>query len=219
MKLQFRLGQRSLRLALCATALGAVLAAQSAHAVVIAVDFSSNALSTVPFSINGVYLNVVTGVASPTNVAGYDINPYFSGSTSPPAIFRLFTSSVGGGGVLGGATATPLTVGSVVGPAGTFASGVSNANAATPGTNYYGFRFLNEATAAINYGYIVVAQSANPPLAGSVKILGYAYENTGAAIGVAAVVPEPSTTLLMLGGLLAAGALRLRQSAGRRDLA
>jgi hypothetical protein len=225
MKHQFKLGARAMRLGLCTTVLGAALAAQTAHAVVIAVDFSANALSTVPFSTAGVYINVVTGAASASFASGYDINPYFSGTTSPPAGFRLFTSSTTlpapdgrSSGVLGGATATVLSVGSVVGSAGTFASGVSNANAATPGTNYYGFRFINEGTATINYGYIIIAQAATVPAAGSVKVLGYAYENTGLAITVAAI-PEPSTTFLMLGGLLAAGAFRWRQTAGRRDRA
>ena len=124
-----------------------------------------------------------------------------------------------GGGIIGtGTAATPLALGTTFGAASTFLTGVVSATAAAPGTSYYGIRLQNEATAALNYGYIIVSQSSALPAAGSVKVLGYAYENTGANITVAAI-PEPSTTLMMLGGLLAAGAFRLRQSAARRDQA
>ncbi len=202
MTVQVRLGQRVMRLAMCATVAGAALASQSSHAVVVAVDFSANALSTVPFSIDGMYLNLVTGMATAAFSSGYDINPYFTGSTAPPAVFRLFTPPTTGG-VVGNAAsiATPLAIGTVVSAASTFNGGVSNATVATPGINYFGLKFLNEATGVSNYGYLVVSQTAAVPVAGSVRILGYAYENSGAAI---TVVPEPATAL-MFGAALAAG--------------
>lgn len=208
---QFTLGQRTLRLVLGATVAGAALAMPAAHAAVVTVDFSGDPLSTVPFSLDGLYLNVVTGVASGTNVAGYDINPYFSGTGGASPAFRFFMP--GTGGMVGaGGIATVLGAGDTVGPTSSFITSVVNANQTlVPATNYFGFSFLNESTAATNYGYIVVQQSANPAIAGSVQILGYSYEDAGAGITVAAAVPEPSSALMMVAGLLGAGAFGLHR--------
>lgn len=209
MSKQSSLSQLTLRAVASVTIAAAALTGTSAHAEVITVNFASNPFSVVPFNLNGVYLNVVTGTASATTTAGYDINPYFTGTATTTAGFRLFLPSTGG---LIGASgiATPLAEGTVIGAASTFAAGgVFNANSTTTDVHYFGFRFINEATSATNYGYIAIQQLANPPVAGSVQILSYAYENTGANITVSAV-PEPSSALMMLGGLLAAGALRRR---------
>lgn len=213
MKQQVTLGKRALQLALCATVAGAALTAQTAYADVVNVDFTGNAFSTVPYNIDGFYINLVTGATGTASFAGYDINPYFSGSGTASALFRFLTPAAGGT-VASGGIATPLALGSTVGPASTFASGVVNANAATPGVNYFGLRFINEGTGATNYGYMVVQQTANPPIAGSVRVLSYSYENTGAAI---TVVPEPSTWLMMLGGLAAFGMMRRRMSDRQQD--
>lgn len=215
MKQQVTLGKRALQLVLCATVVSAALTAQTAYADVITVDFTGNAFSTVPFNLDGFYLNVVSGATgtSGSTTAGWDLNPYFSGSTAPPATFRFFTPT--GGGMVGAAgIVAPLALGSTVGATSTFITGALNANAV--GTNYFGFRFLNEATATTNYGYLVVAQSVNPPVAGAVQVLSYSYDNTGAAI---TVVPEPSTWLMMLGGLAAVGLMRRRMSDRQQDAA
>ncbi len=208
MKPQIMLGKRALQLVLCATVASAALTAQTAYADVITVDFTGNPFSTVPFNLDGFYLNVVTGATgtSGSGTAGWDLNPYFTGSTTPPAGFRFFTPT--GGGMVGAAgIVTPLVPGNMVGAGSAFITGVTNAS--TTGTNYFGFRFVNETTATTNYGYVVVAQSVNPPVAGAVQVLSYSYDNTGAAI---TVVPEPSTWLMMLGGLAAVGLMRRRLS-------
>ncbi|MEO6663821.1 MAG: PEP-CTERM sorting domain-containing protein [Rubrivivax sp.] len=185
----------------------------AAQAVVVNVDFSGNPLSTVPFDINGVYIDVVTGALSAASFTGYDINPYFSGSGGATPAFRLFLPSTGGAVVAGGTIAASLVPGAVVDGSATFANGVINAHqASVPVTSYFGFRFINEQTSATNYGYLVVRQTANPAVAGSIRVLGYSYENAGAAITVTAV-PEPSTLLMMLSGLVAAAGLRLRRRA------
>jgi hypothetical protein len=218
MKHQVTLGQRAMRLALCATVVSAALATHSAHAAIVVVDFTGNPFSTVPYNIDGFYLNVVTGATATSSFAGYDINPYFSGSGTASALFRFLTPTTTGGVISVGGIATSLAPGSVIGPAATFASGVVNANAATPGTNTFGFKFSNDATPAVTYyGYIVVQQLANPPVAGSVKILSYAYENTG--LSISTPVPEPTTAWLALVGAMGVGALRLRQAARDRDAA
>lgn len=175
-------GKRAL-LALCATVVSAAVTTQAARAAVITVDFTANPFSTVPYNIDGVYLNVVTGATGTASFAGYDINPYFSGSGTASALFRFLTPATGGTIAVAGIV-TPLAPGTVIGPASTFVAGVVNANSATSGVRYFGLRFVNEGTGANNYGYLVVEQTANPPVAGSVRILGYAYENTGLAITV-----------------------------------
>lgn len=197
-----------------ATAAGAVLASQTAYAAVVTVDFSGNAFSTVPYNIDGFYLNVVTGATGTASFAGYDINPYFTGAGTSSALFR-FLSPTTGGVVGAGTVATPLLGGTTIGPASTFVSGVVNANSATSATNYFGLKFVNEGTGAVNYGYLVVQQTANPPIAGSVRVLAYAYENTGLAITTP--VPEPATPLMMLAGLAVVGLMRQRSVAARRD--
>ena len=198
---QFTFGKRIMRLALGATIAGAAFAAQTAHAAIVVVNFSGNPLSTVPFNIDGVYINVVTGVAATTELAapGWDINPYYIGTGGGGTPLLNFFSPSGGGGVLG-----PLVPGASVSSASTFSNALQPATQPTAGTRNFGFRFLNEATAATNYGYVTVQQlTAEPLSSGSVRILGYAYENTGLAI--ATPVPEPTTALMMLGGLLVAG--------------
>lgn len=215
MKQQVTLGKRALQLVLCATVASAALTAQTAYADVVTVDFSGSPFSTVPFNLDGFYLNVVTGATgtSGAGTAGWDLNPYFVGTTAPPAGFRFFTPT-GGGTVGASGIASALVAGSTVGPASTFITGVVNANSV--GTNIFGFRFINEATATTNYGYLVVAQSVSPPVAGAVQVLSFSYDNTGAAI---TVVPEPSTWLMMLGGLAAVGLMRRRMSDRQQDAA
>lgn len=208
MKQQVTLGKRALQLVLCATVASAALTAQTAYADVITVDFTGNPFSVVPFNLDGFYLNVVTGATGTSGAAtaGWDLNPYFTGSTAPPAGFRFFSPT--GGGMVGAAgIAAPLAEGSTVGAASSFITGVMNAS--TVGTNYFGFRFINESTATTNYGYVVVAQAVNPPVAGAVQVLSYTYDDTGASV---TVVPEPSTWLMMLGGLAAVGLMRRRMS-------
>ena len=75
MKQQVTLGKRAMKLALCATVAGAALAAQTAYAAVVTVDFTSNPFSTVPYNIDGFYINLVTGATATAGFAGYDINP------------------------------------------------------------------------------------------------------------------------------------------------
>ncbi len=78
------------------------------------------------------------------------------------------------------------------------------------GTEILGFRFYNEATSSINYGYAVIQTNA----AGAgfpANLLSPSYENSGAAI---TVVPEPSTIALL--GTLAMGAVGIREWRRRR---
>ena len=196
---------------------GAALSAQTACADVITVDFSSNPLSVVPFNLGGVYLNLVTGAASisDTDPTGWDINPFFTGTDGPPTRFNLYTPDFTGGivvaGVIPSIPAQQLALGATIGPSSVYKNGAVNATSGSTDIHYIGFRFFNEATSAENYGYIALQQSVSPAAEGSVRILGWAYDNTGAAITVSAV-PEPATYAMFGAGLLVVAALRRRRS-------
>ena len=82
------------------------------------------------------------------------------------------------------------------------------------GNHIVGFRFLNESTSAVNYGYAFIATTG--PLGFPATITGWRFENTGAAI---TVVPEPATGVLLSMGALALGALNLRRLRRARKLA
>ena len=174
-----------------------------------------------PSTTAGIYLNVVTGatgITSTTQPAGWDVNPY--GSTN----MTMFTGTGTGtnGAALGagmgayvgtGTTWFNLALGTIIGPGSTFAgTGGVNPSATTPLNlnglvNYVGFRFRNEATGAINYGYLQLSMAGT---AGGQprSIIGYAYENNGGSIAVGGVaVPEPSTYALFS---VVAGAFGLR---------
>ena len=104
-----------------------------------------------------------------------------------------------------------LADGAVVSSASTFsASAQATATTAfqSAGTHILGVRFLNEATAAINYGYVTIENGG--PGGFPATITGWSFENTGAAITVSSV-PESSTLLMMSMGALALGAANLRK--------
>jgi hypothetical protein len=80
------------------------------------------------------------------------------------------------------------------------------------GSHIQGFRFFNEATAAVNYGYLVM--STTGPSGFPATITSWAYENSGVAIDQP--IPEPSTGLMLPVGALALGACSLRHRRARR---
>lgn len=208
----------SARLAGAVAALGAATVATQADASIVFVDFSSNPSSSIPFSIDGVYINVVTGVTgtSAGTAAGWDINPYFTGTTGATPAFNLFATTTGDAnrGIVGTTgTASVLTLGAPIGSGGPFVTGALSGSGFHAGGGYIGFRFTNEATGQVNFGWaLFTSTGANPPSAGSIRLTGFAYENTGLAINAGdtgAPIPEPSTVVTL--GMMAAGALGLRQ--------
>lgn len=199
-------------------ALGAATVATQADAAIVYVDLSSAPI-TVPNNIDGVYLNFATGLSSTTGAAnaGWDFNPYAS-ATNTLSFFSNATAAtlsqyVGSGT---GTTGVPtrLTLGMLIDGSQTFAAAgvASGANAfrTTTGVGYVGVRFINETTGATNFGWVALNITSAGGLPGA-QILGYAYENTGLGItaGNTGVVPEPTTVVSL--GMLAAGALGLRQ--------
>ncbi len=194
------------RLAVYTTLAGAALAAPViAKADII---FSGPVNINIPSSVGGVYLNVVTGQVGATSAAvpGWDLNPWGTSSLN----FFSPTPSPGGGAMIGsGSTYSNCECGALIGPGSAYGStGTVTINPGTPlnfnsSNNYVGFRFLNEVTGQINYGWAQIALSgsaASQPRA----IIAYLYDNSGASVtvGLLTCVPEPSP--LMLFGVIAA---------------
>ncbi len=173
--------------------------AAPAHAELI---YSGPVSITIPNNIDGIYLNVVTGVSGVSGgaVPGWDINPY----SAAAGMFNLWgpttTTWLSPSGVIGGPY--PLATGAEVGSSGLYFRPGGGTNIAPQLTlnapNYFGFRFTNEATGgATNYGWLEVTFGAS---AADRAITGWAYDNAGGAV-FAGVVPEPSTVALWLAGL------------------
>ncbi len=101
-----------------------------------------------------------------------------------------------------------LAVGSTVSAASPFTAALQGTNPTyrTAGNHILGFRFFNEATSAINYGYLFITTSGGTGFPAT--ITGYRYENNGGAI---TVVPEPSTVALLSVAALALGACGVRR--------
>lgn len=184
--------------ALAATAVTASIVASANAAVV-----TSGAVSiTVPATTAGFYLNVITGQTGAASFAGYDVNVY--GSTN----LSFFSSAAGdstGYVRLGSATsgntnvanlASGVVVGNLVGmwfnngngsttaPTG-FAFTLNSAN------NFVGFRFVNEATNTVHYGYMRLSIGAN---LATRTITEYAYESVA---GASILVPAPGAMALL----------------------
>lgn len=200
----------AVRLGLCAAALAGTAATVSdANATVV---YSTTPIS-IPATADGIYINFLTGATgtSAGAVAGYDFNPY-SGLSA--LLFYWGGAGSPNGGVASTTTGPylDLAVGSVISSSSIFslsANGANNETAAflTAGTHTLGFKFLNESTSAVNYGYLTLTTGAGGFPA---TITGYAYENSGASITVTAV-PEPETALMFSVGALALGAANLRR--------
>lgn len=203
----------ALRLSLCAVALaGSIGAMGPAHAAVI----TFNTPIAVPNTFDGVYINLLTGATgtSGASVPGWDFNPYNSGTAL--SFFWGSTPAASHGGVASTATGPylDLAVGTSISGASTFSAVTAAAQTLAfqaPGTHTLGFRFYNESTSAINYGYLSMTSGGSNGF--PLTINSWSFENTGAAISV---VPETSTTLMMAVGALALGALNLRRQRRQR---
>jgi hypothetical protein len=162
----------------------------------------------IPATVDGIYLNVVTNVSATVAPfpAGWDLNPYVTGG-----FLTFFSSSAAGNnnqivGAAAPAGATLLAAGAVVGPASTYAAaGVVTAPAfrVASTTSFVGFRFTNEATSTLNYGYAQLTTSA--PNGSPAIITRYVYENTGAAITIAGGGPTNTAPTLAYNPTTAAG--------------
>ncbi|MBN8814892.1 MAG: PEPxxWA-CTERM sorting domain-containing protein [Sphingomonas sp.] len=176
----------------------------------------------VPNNIDGVYLNLLTGAtgSSGSGVSGWDVNMYLTNS-----VFTFFWNNTAPS-VSGGVAATAngayldLAPGTVVSSLSAFSATSGGGGAAgsaafqTTGIHTLGFRFYNESTSSINYGYMRIQNTG--PNGFPATILSWTFENSGGAITVPAAVagvPEPATWALMILGFGAMGATMRRTRA------
>ena len=190
-------------------AAAAAVVVGSANAAI--VTWNINAV--IPANIDGLYINIAaqtTGTSSA--LTGWDINPYgsttlnfFAPSAAPaPATTFVRTQATGG--------PSSLAVGTVIGAASTYANSTTTVVSATGvgsngwvanSVNYFGFRFYNESTASINYGYGAMQVGAT----GGVRTLLFLeYGNAGESVSV---VPAPGALALV--GLAGIAARRRRR--------
>lgn len=209
----------ALRLGMCAAALaGTAATVQDADAAIVTVTGPI----VIPNDVSGVYINLLTGATDTGAFSGWDFNPYLAGSGTQLGFYWAPSPTGTSGGV---ATATTggayidLAPGSTISAASIFARSIL-ATTGSPfvatGTHTLGFRFYNENTAATNYGYLTMTNTATNGFPAT--ILGWSYDDSGAAITVSAV-PEAPTSLMLTAGALALGAVQLRKLRRQRKQA
>ncbi len=160
-------------------------------------------------NIDGVYFNLVTGLSGTAGAAvpGWDVNPYNNG-TGMTFFFPATSPSTGAVIPAAAAPPQPLALGTVIGPASTFSTGgqILGTNFRSGGPQTLGFRFQNEATGAVNYGYATINTTAGTGFPAA--IVRYVYENAGTAITIAGAATAPvftytpasGSTLVFAGG-------------------
>lgn len=175
--------------------LGLVGEMQEAHAQIV---YSGPVNIPIPNTLDGIYMNVVTGATGTSGAAvtGWDINPYTATTFN---LWGVDTETwYAPSGLIGGPY--PLTAGTPIGApiAGFFFRPGGGTDIGPQVTlnapNLFGFEFPNETGAANTFGWVEITFGAD---AGTRAITGYAYELSGASINAGAV-PEP-TSLALLG--------------------
>jgi uncharacterized protein YcnI len=144
-----------------ATALVATTSTSSA-----AIIYSGAVNINIPSTTAGIYLNVVTGVsgANPASVTGWDLNPW---SSSAFQLWANNSSETSNGVVVGlGSSSTlvdNLALGTVIDGTQTYGrtqntetTGVT-ALTLNSSNNIFGFRFLNNATSLMNFGWVRIS--------------------------------------------------------------
>jgi MYXO-CTERM domain-containing protein len=169
-----------------------------------------NINAAIPANLDGLYIKIDTQqtAALGSSLAGWDINPYgstslnfFASATAPnPTTTYVRTQATGG--------PSSLAAGTVIGASSVFAnsttavisSGGIGANGwALNSVNYFGFRFHNNSTNAINYGYGAMQVGAT---ATARTLLFIEYGNAGESV---TVVPAPGALALLGVAGIAAG--------------
>ena len=196
----------TVRLGLCAAALaGTAASVPNADATII--TFSTPIV--IPNTFAGMYINLLTGAAAGGVFAGWDFNPYGTG-TQLGFFWNNTAPSVSGG--VAAAAAGPylsLAPGATISAASVFSTviaGTTGSPFLTTGTHILGFRFFNESTSAINFGYMTMSNTATNGF--PTTVLSWSFDDTGAAITIP--VPEPATNALLAVAALALGAVGVR---------
>ncbi len=202
-------------LALCALALA--LTPLSYAAVI----WSGPVNITIPSTTTGVYLDVVTGVHSTDAVFPADLHAFLTGpllSFDSDFDFPNGNAYVSRIADQGGVNNVPEAF--QIGPSqlnwsqDTITTDVGQTTSPywTPNStnNLVGFRFDNEVTSQVHYGWARISLSADYQ-SQPMSIVAYAYESVPNTAILAGAVPEPATT-----GLLGLGALALVVRGSRR---
>ncbi len=207
-------GRVQSQLALCAAAMAGTAGVASTAQAVIVTTFQ-NTVIPVPATLAGVYLNFETGATGTASFAGWDFNPYQRSATPSPGIgfyWNQTPASTHGGVSTGVGSSVYLDMaatGGVSGPTSNFTAAIPGTDPQfrTTGIHRLGFKFVN-AAAAVNFGYLTIQTTAGTGTGSGfpATILGWVFENSGAAINVPAV-PEPSSAALLA---MVAGAAGLR---------
>lgn len=181
-----------------------VMAATS-HAAIISSGLRDIVITT---DFTGIYLDIDGGGTVAEEAPGWDFNAFFGGEgIADSANFHPVTATV-----ILDAPVLDLTAGQTVGGSSIFAStytgGFSGSSDhvgngvgqfASGSEGYIGFKFTTNSSAGPFYGWLRVMFS-NTGSTGLIR--DWAYENTGAAIAVAAV-PEPTVLYsLVLGAVV-----------------
>ena len=172
-----------------------------------------NANLIIPNNIDGQYINVEaqTFGSAAGLVAGWDINPYGTSTTTMSWFAAAAPSGCVTGLGQGGTTiaVANLSNGTLVSAASTFgntASGVANGGWVLNAANYFGFRFL-AAAGTTHYGYGVMTVGATM---GVRTLTTISYESV-AATGISVVhIPAPGALALL--GVAGLAGVRRRRS-------
>ncbi len=168
--------------------------AQNSEAAIV---YSGVVNLTIPASTNGLYINVVNGMINePGNtggatVPGWDLNLWGSSSLS------FFNPSTPSGGVYytgGGTTVSVLAGGETIDGSGTWGS--SNTQWNPTATGIVGFRFQNELTSQVHYGWGRIVNNGSSDR----QLVEYAYEDAAGVGIVAGAIPTPGSAALLAVG-------------------
>ena len=181
-----------------AASIVALGAAAASNAAIVRWDINL----AVPANFDGLYIKIDTQQAISTagsGLPGWDINPYgttslsFFATTTAPAPASTYVRTQASGGP------SSLAVGTVISGASTFVNSTAPVVSGTTGgngwqinaINYFGFRFHNNTTNAINYGYGAMQVGAT---GGTRTLLFIEYGNAGESV---TVVPAPGAIALL----------------------
>ena len=178
-------------------AVGVVAVVGGAQKAEAAVVYSGPLNIAIPNTIDGLYINLVTGAATtPASNPGYDLNPYVSGGN-----WNMFEGA--GCTEIGvGTTFTALSAGTPIDGTGAYING-STFPAAFGTTAILGVRFVRESDSATLFGWVRLTLPGSPAATGAGTLVDYAYEDTGAGINAGATIPAPTAgmAVLALGGV------------------
>jgi hypothetical protein len=136
---------------------------------------------SVPQTTAGIYVNLVTGVysPSPSSAPGWDFNPFYSSSSGGINFFWSASMASGAGVIqMSGGPLLNLSPGVVVNSAAVFGQGaVNGGNFRKTQYGYAGLRFTNESTGIVDYGFVemrTIGVTGFPA-----TIMAYAYDDSG----------------------------------------